>query len=54
MKPVFLILMVIALVTLWLFAYLHNRQAQRNDDRRDRLAQRFEELLKLLKKKGND
>ena len=46
---------VISLLTLMLFAYFRNRQANRNDNRRERLQQKQEDLLEMLQKnKQND
>jgi len=48
---VVLILMVIALAAVWLFAHFRNKQADRNDNRREKLSEKREELLKRLRKR---
>jgi preprotein translocase subunit YajC len=39
-----------AIVAIIVFAYMRNKQARRNDERRERLEQKQEELIELLKK----
>ena len=49
--PTYLIFIFIgAVVSVILFAYMRNRQAKRNDKRRERLWKRQEELLELLER----
>jgi hypothetical protein len=39
-----------SIVAIIVFAYIRNKQARRNDERRERLEQKQEELIELLKK----
>jgi hypothetical protein len=48
-----LIISITAIVAIIIFAQMRNRQAKRNDERRDRLEQRQEELIELLKGKDS-
>ncbi|MGG9972670.1 hypothetical protein ACQ33O_12835 [Ferruginibacter sp. SUN002] len=38
-------------LSLMLFAYMRNRQANRNDERRERLQQKQDELIEMLQNK---
>ncbi len=42
----------IAVIALLIFGYLRNKQADRNDRRRQRLEDRKEELIQMLKNKN--
>ena len=42
-----------AIVSLIIFAYMRNRQGRRNDARREKLEQKQEELLELLKRNNS-
>ena len=44
------VISVCAFAAIWLFGYMRNRQADRNDQRRIRLEEKQEELLELLRK----
>jgi cbb3-type cytochrome oxidase subunit 3 len=43
-----------AFVAIIIFAYMRNRQADRNDRRRERLEEKQEELLDLLRKNNSE
>ena len=54
MRNLMLIITPVSFVAILLFAYFRNRQAKRNDERRERLWQKQEELIEMLKKKEDD
>jgi hypothetical protein len=43
-----------AFAAIMLFGYMRNRQADRNDRRRERLEEKQEELLELLRKNNSE
>ncbi len=45
---------ILAIAAMVLFTYFKNRQAERKEERRERLLEKQEELLELLKKKDED
>ena len=51
MISIMVVIFFIAFIALLLFAYFRNRQAKRNDARRERLWQKQEELMEMLEKK---
>ena len=50
MRDYFIIIMALSFLSMVLFAYFRNRQAKRNDARRERLWQKQEELIEMLGK----
>ncbi len=51
MRLYFVIIVALSFVSLILFAYLRNRQARRNDERRERLWKKQDELMEMLNNK---
>jgi len=51
MRYYFFIIVALSFVSLMLFAYFRNRQAKRNDERRERLWKKQDELMEMLNKK---
>ncbi len=51
MRNLMLILIPVSFVALLLFAYSRNRQARRNDERRERLWEKQEEVMEMLRNK---
>ncbi len=54
MRIYFLIIIATSFVSLLLFGYFRNRQAKRNDERRERLWKKQEELMEMLKDKRSE
>jgi len=52
MNKYFPLILIAGVVSIILFGYMRNRQAKRNDERRERLWQKQEELMELLHKKN--
>ena len=50
MKLYFFFIAVSAVVSTIIFAYMRNRQAERNDGRRQKLEERTEEIIEQLRK----
>lgn len=54
MRNDFLILSLLALVSLMVFAWMKSKQAVRNDERRQRIQQKQDELMESLQKERLD
>ena len=54
MRNLLLIIIPVSFVAMLLFAYSRNRQAKRNDERRERLWEKQEELMEMLRKKEEE
>ena len=54
MRIYFIVIVAVSFVSLILFAYFRNRQATRNDKRRERLWKKQEELMEMLSSKREE
>lgn len=52
MKLYFFFIVIIAVLSLLIFAYMRNKQANRTDSKRQKLEERSEEIMELIK--GNN